>query len=62
MTNERLESFRRLGAAFAAGGERYDRLRPGYPDRAVTWLVEGHSQQAWLSISGRVPGSSPSRC
>jgi SAM-dependent methyltransferase len=41
MTNERLESFRRLGAAFAAGGERYDRLRPGYPDRAVTWLVEG---------------------
>ena len=41
MTNERLESFRRLGAALAAGGERYDRLRPGYPDQAVTWLVEG---------------------
>ena len=41
MTKERLESFRRLGAAFAAGGERYDRLRPGYPDRVVTWLVEG---------------------
>jgi SAM-dependent methyltransferase len=41
MTKERLESFRRLGAAFAAGGERYDRLRPGYPDQAVTWLVEG---------------------
>ena len=41
MTKERLESLRRLGAAFAAGGERYDRLRPGYPDQAVTWLVEG---------------------
>jgi hypothetical protein len=41
LTSERLDSFRRLSAAFAAGGERYGRLRPGYPDQAVTWLVEG---------------------
>lgn len=33
------EVFRRLGTAFATGGDRYDRLRPGYPDEAVTWLV-----------------------
>lgn len=41
LTSEQLDSFRRLGAAFAAGGERYDRLRPGYPDQAVAWLLEG---------------------
>ncbi|HEX8508512.1 MAG TPA: hypothetical protein VF635_03295 [Propionibacteriaceae bacterium] len=41
MSSQRAESFRRLGAAFARGGERYERLRPGYPDRAVTWLVAG---------------------
>lgn len=38
---ERSASFRRLGDAFAAGGERYDRLRPGYPPEAVAWLVDG---------------------
>lgn len=41
MSGQRLHSFRRLGAAFAAGGERYDRLRPGYPHQAVAWLAEG---------------------
>lgn len=30
-----------MGAAFATGGERYDRLRPGYPDQAVDWMVAG---------------------
>ena len=37
----RSESFRRLGSTFVAGGERYERLRPGYPDEAVAWLTEG---------------------
>lgn len=32
---------RRLGAAFAVGGRRYDELRPGYPADAVAWLAEG---------------------
>lgn len=40
MTNDGLESFRQLGAAFTAGGEAYDRLRPEYPDGAVAWLTE----------------------
>lgn len=33
------ELHRRMGASFAAGGEAYDRLRPGYPDEGVDWLV-----------------------
>ena len=41
MASRRTESFRHLGAAFAAGGDRYERLRPGYPDAAVSWLVDG---------------------
>ena len=41
MASHRTESFRHLGAAFVAGGDRYERLRPGYPDEAVSWLVEG---------------------
>lgn len=30
-----------MGASFAAGGERYERLRPGYPEAAVDWLTAG---------------------
>lgn len=30
---------RTLGGSFRAGGQRYDRVRPGYPDAAVDWLV-----------------------
>ena len=41
MSPERSAPFRELGRAFAAGGDRYERLRPGYPDPAVSWLVEG---------------------
>ena len=41
MTTGDRDSFRRLGAAFATGGDHYQRLRPGYPDRAVDWLVDG---------------------
>ncbi|MFT4165016.1 MAG: class I SAM-dependent methyltransferase [Microlunatus sp.] len=41
MTSHHSDAFRRLGAAFAAGGGRYDRLRPGYPEQAVSWLLEG---------------------
>lgn len=41
MASHQPESFRHLGATFAAGGDRYERLRPGYPDEAVTWLVAG---------------------
>lgn len=29
----------RLAASFGAGGDDYERLRPGYPARAVGWLV-----------------------
>lgn len=32
-------NLRKLGSAFAAGGDEYERLRPGYPEDAVTWLV-----------------------
>jgi SAM-dependent methyltransferase len=41
MTQSPDDTFRRLGAAFAAGGDAYDRLRPGYPTEAVDWLVGG---------------------
>jgi hypothetical protein len=35
---QRPGSFRHRGAAFAeGGGDRYERLRPGYPDDAVTF-------------------------
>lgn len=30
---------RQLGSAFATGGDEYERLRPGYPVDAVTWLI-----------------------
>lgn len=40
MTNQKSDAFRRLGVAFAAGGEHYERLRPGYPEQAVSWLLE----------------------
>lgn len=30
-----------MGASFAAGGDRYERLRPGYPGAAVDWLTAG---------------------
>ena len=32
-------SRRALGATFARGAERYERLRPGYPQAAVPWLL-----------------------
>lgn len=41
VTTDDLDAFRRLGAAFARGGDRYQRLRPGYPDDVVDWLVAG---------------------
>lgn len=41
MTDQKSDAFRRLGATFAAGGEHYERLRPGYPEQAVSWLLEG---------------------
>lgn len=41
MTTDDMAAFRRLGAAFSQGGERYDRVRPGYPVAAVDWLTAG---------------------
>jgi SAM-dependent methyltransferase len=41
LASHRSESFRDLGAAFVAGGDRYERLRPAYPDEVVSWMVEG---------------------
>ena len=37
----RLEALRRrqLADSYQAGGEHYDRIRPGYPAEAVQWLV-----------------------
>lgn len=32
-----------MGTSFSRGGERYERLRPGYPDAAVDWLTDGIS-------------------
>lgn len=49
-------SFRALGRAFAAGGDRYERLRPGYPDDAVTWLVEGLPPAAAVADVGAGTG------
>lgn len=34
-------AFRGFGAAFLQGADRYERLRPGYPDAAVDWLADG---------------------
>ncbi|WP_422933643.1 class I SAM-dependent methyltransferase [Sinomonas sp. P47F7] len=33
------ERRRELAEAFMAGGEHYEKVRPGYPDAAVDWLV-----------------------
>jgi hypothetical protein len=41
VTEQRPEGFRQPGGAFAVGGDRYERLRPGYPDDAVAFLVVG---------------------
>ena len=30
---------RELAAAFEAGGEHYERVRPGYPEEAADWLI-----------------------
>lgn len=48
MSDDSGRDFRRLGTAFACGGDRYDRLRPGYPDVAVDWLLAG------TPVAGRV--------
>lgn len=41
MSADGLDEFRLMGSVFSHGGERYDRLRPGYPAAAVDWLTEG---------------------
>lgn len=56
MQSERSESFRELGSAFAAGGEGYERLRPGYPDDAVSWMVEGTPAAAVVADVGAGTG------
>ncbi|WP_336857132.1 class I SAM-dependent methyltransferase [Sinomonas albida] len=33
------ERRRELAEAFLAGGEHYEKVRPGYPDEAVDWLI-----------------------
>jgi SAM-dependent methyltransferase len=37
---------RELAAAFAAGGEHYERVRPGYPREAVDWIVPDGARTA----------------
>jgi SAM-dependent methyltransferase len=37
---------RELADAFLAGGEQYERVRPGYPDDAVDWLVPDEARTA----------------
>lgn len=56
MSSQRSESFQGLGGAFAAGGERYERLRPGYPDGAVSWMVEGTPAAAAVADVGAGTG------
>lgn len=46
----------RLGGTFAAGGARYDQLRPGYPDDAVGWLVGGTRSGARVADVGAGTG------
>jgi SAM-dependent methyltransferase len=56
LNRQRAESFRRLGSAFAAGGDGYERLRPGYPDDAVSWMVEGTPAGAVVADVGAGTG------
>lgn len=51
-----LGHYRRLGAAFARGGERYERLRPEYPSAAVDWLTEGVAPGAPVADIGAGTG------
>lgn len=37
---------RELAAAFAAGGEHYERVRPGYPREAADWIVPDGARTA----------------
>lgn len=37
---------RELARAFAAGGERYERVRPGYPPEAAEWIVPEGARSA----------------
>jgi hypothetical protein len=58
VTQQRPEEFRQLGGAFAVGGDRYERLRPGYPDDAVAFLVETSAPGVVRSTSVPAPASS----
>lgn len=35
------ERRREMAAAFQQGGEHYDKVRPGYPQESLDWLVDG---------------------
>ena len=37
---------RELAAAFEAGGEHYERVRPGYPEEAADWLIPAGARVA----------------
>lgn len=37
---------RELGQSFQDGGEHYDRVRPGYPDDSVDWLLPAGAEAA----------------
>jgi SAM-dependent methyltransferase len=56
LASQRPGSFRHLGAAFVAGGDRYERLRPGYPDEAVTWMTEDTSVAGTVADVGAGTG------
>lgn len=40
------ERRRELASAFAAGGEHYERVRPGYPQEAVAWIIPPRARTA----------------
>jgi SAM-dependent methyltransferase len=40
------ERRREFGRSFEQGGEHYERIRPGYPDDAVDWLVPAGARDA----------------
>ncbi len=50
------EEFRRLGAAFGRGSDRYDRLRPSYPADAADWLLEDTRRGAPVADVGAGTG------
>ena len=56
MSSDDAEAFRRRGAAFASGSDRYERLRPEYPDAALDWLLRAVPSAGYVADVGAGTG------